>query len=39
MTVVFMIIVAVIGIIISIMWNSLYTFLISVGKEMIQNVL
>ena len=33
-----MIIVAVIGIIISIMWNSLYTFLASVGKEMIQNV-
>ena len=39
LTVVFMIIVAVIGIIVSIMWNSLYTFLISVGKEMIQNVL
>ncbi|MDE7353695.1 MAG: YIP1 family protein [Acetatifactor sp.] len=38
LTVVFMIIVAVIGIIISIMWNSLYTFLTSVGKEMIQNV-
>ena len=38
LTVVFMIIVAVIGIIISIMWNSLYTFLASVGKEMIQNV-
>lgn len=38
LTVVFMVIVAVIGIIISIMWNSLYTFLISVGKEMIQNV-
>ncbi len=27
-----------IGIIISIMWNNLYTFLTSVGKEMIQNV-
>lgn len=39
LTVVFMVIVAVIGVIISIMWNSLYTFLISVGKEMIQNVL
>lgn len=39
LTVVFMIIAAVIGIIISIMWNSLYTFLTSVGKEMIQNVL
>ncbi|MCM1027050.1 MAG: YIP1 family protein [Roseburia sp.] len=39
LTVVFMIIVAVIGVIISIMWNSLYTFLASVGKEMIQNVL
>lgn len=38
LTAVFMVIVAVIGIIISIMWNSLYTFLISVGKEMIQNV-
>ena len=38
LTVVFMVIVAVIGIIISIMWNSLYTFLASVGKEMIQNV-
>lgn len=38
LTVVFMIIVAVVGIIISIMWNSLYTFLTSVGKEMIQNV-
>ena len=38
LTVVFMIIVAVIGIIISIMWSSLYTFLTSVGKEMIQNV-
>ena len=39
LTVVFMIIVAVIGIIISIMWDSLYSFLASVGKEMIQNVL
>lgn len=38
LTVVFMIIIAVIGVIISIMWNSLYTFLTSVGKEMIQNV-
>lgn len=38
LTVVFMIIAAVIGIIISIMWNSLYTFLTSVGKEIIQNV-
>ncbi len=39
LTVVFMIIVAVIGIIISIMWDSLYSSLASVGKEMIQNVL
>lgn len=39
LTVVFMVIVAVIGIIISIMWDSLYSFLASVGKEMIQNVL
>lgn len=39
LTAVFMLIVAVIGIIISIMWNSLYTFLTAVGKEMIQNVL
>lgn len=39
LTVVFMIIVAVIGIIISIMWDSLYTFLSSFGKELIQNVL
>lgn len=39
LTVVFMIIVAVIGIIISIMWDSLYSFLTSVGKEMIQNVI
>lgn len=39
LTVVFMIIVAVIGIIISIMWDSLYSFLAAVGKEMIQNVL
>ena len=38
LTVVFMIIIAVVGVIISIMWNSLYTFLTSVGKEMIQNV-
>jgi len=38
LTVVFMIIIAVIGVIISIMWNSLYTFLTSVGKEIIQNV-
>ena len=38
LTVVFMIIVAVIGIIISIMWNSLYTFLTALGKEIIQNV-
>lgn len=38
LTVVFMIIAAVIGIIISIMWNSLYTFLTSVGKEVLQNV-
>lgn len=38
LTAVFMLIVAVIGIIISIMWNSLYAFLTSVGKEMIQNV-
>ena len=39
LTVIFMIIVAVIGIIISIMWDSLYSFLTSVGKEMIQNVM
>lgn len=39
LTVVFMIIVAVIGIIISIMWDSLYSFLAAVGKEMIQNVI
>lgn len=39
LTVVFMVIVAVIGIIISIMWDSLYSFLTSVGKEMIQNVI
>ena len=39
LTVVFMIIVAVIGIIISIMWDSLYSFLTAVGKEMIQNVI
>lgn len=39
LTVVFMIIIAVIGIIISIMWDSLYTFLSSFGKEMIQNVM
>ncbi len=39
LTVVFMIIVAVIGIIISIMWDSLYSFLVAVGKEMIQNVI
>ncbi len=39
LTVVFMVIVAVIGIIISIMWDSLYSFLAAVGKEMIQNVL
>lgn len=38
LTVVFMVVVAVVGIIISIMWNSLYTFLTSVGKEIIQNV-
>lgn len=38
LTVVFMIIIAVVGVIISIMWNSLYSFLTSVGKEMIQNV-
>lgn len=38
MTAVFMVIIAVIGIILSIMWNSLYHFLISVGKELIQNV-
>lgn len=37
MTVVFMIIIAVIGIILSIMWDSLYRFIISVGKELIQN--
>lgn len=39
LTVVFMVIVAVIGIIISIMWDSLYSFLAAVGKEMIQNVI
>lgn len=39
LTVVFMVIVAVIGIIISIMWDSLYSFLTAVGKEMIQNVI
>ncbi len=39
LTVIFMIIVAVIGIIISIMWDSLYSFLTSVGKKMIQNVM
>lgn len=37
-TVVFMIIIAVIGIILSIMWDSLYRFLTSVGRELIQNV-
>ena len=37
MTVVFMVIAAVIGIILSIMWDSLYRFIISVGKELIQN--
>lgn len=39
LTVVFMIIAAVIGTIISIMWDSLYSFLAAVGKEMIQNVI
>lgn len=39
LTVVFMVIVAVIGIIISIMWDSLYSFLAAVGKEMVQNVI
>ena len=39
LTVVFMIIIAVIGVIISIMWSSLYTFLAAVGKEIVQNVL
>ncbi|MBD5459482.1 MAG: DUF1282 family protein [Lachnospiraceae bacterium] len=39
LTAVFMIIIAVIGVIISIMWNSLYTFLAAVGKELVQNVL
>ncbi len=39
MTFVFMVIIAVIGIILSIMWDSLYRFLTSVGKELIQNVL
>lgn len=38
MTIVFMIIIAVIGIILSIMWDSLYRFLESVVKELIQNV-
>lgn len=38
MTLVFMIIIAVIGIILSIMWDSLYRFLESVVKELIQNV-
>lgn len=38
MTVVFMVIIAVIGIILSIMWDSLYRFLESVIKELIQNV-
>lgn len=38
MTIVFMIIAAVIGIILSIMWDSLYHFLVAVGKELIQNV-
>ena len=38
MTIVFMIIIAVIGIILSIMWDTLYRFIISVGKELIQNV-
>lgn len=38
MTIVFMIIIAVIGIILSIMWDSLYRFIVSVGKELIQNV-
>lgn len=37
MTIVFLIIIAVIGIILSIMWDSLYRFLVSVGKELIQN--
>ena len=37
-TVVFMVIIAVIGIILSIMWDSLYRFLTSVGRELIQNV-
>lgn len=37
-TIVFMIIAAVIGIILSIMWDSLYRFIISVGKELLQNV-
>lgn len=37
-TVVFMIIAAVIGIVLSIMWDSLYRFMISVGKELLQNV-
>lgn len=39
LTVVFMMIVAIIGIILSIMCDSLCSFLTSVGKEMIQNVL
>ena len=39
LTGVFMIIVSVIGFIISIMWDSLYSFLTAVGKEMIQNVI
>lgn len=37
MTVVFMVIIAVIGIILSIMWDTLYRFIVSVGKELIQN--